>query len=163
MKYLILILKLFFTLLVIAQNKNVSKNKFVIGIAAPELIHAGYTYRISNNNLVGINAGLAPSFGEVWSAVSIEHRIYLGENDPRINQKTWFCRQGFTFFSSGNDKQKFALNLTGGKDIVFKNLKSGISIDAGVIYLPNSGSSSISIGKKLSLLPALRFQFYASL
>jgi hypothetical protein len=96
----------------------------------------------------------------IWTSISLEHRLYLGKNDVRINQKTWFFRQGTTFFPSAESTRRFTLNLTLGKDIPFKNIKNGITIDAGVFYLPESEYSTIILVKSLNLWPALRFEFY---
>lgn len=101
--------------------------------------------------------------GGIWPAISVEHRLYIGKNNERINQKVWFFRQGTTFFPSAESPQQFTLNLTVGKDILFKNIKNGITIDAGVFYLPESESSSIILVRSLNLWPALRFEFYFSL
>jgi len=47
-----------------------------------------------------------------------------------------------------------------GKDILFKNPRNGITIDAGVFYLQDSEGSSIILIPSLDLWPALRIQFY---
>ena len=104
-----------------------------------------------------------PSLGMIWTAVSLEHRLYFGKNSKKTSQKTLFFRQGTTFFPSAESPQKFALNLTLGKDLAFKNNKNGLSIDAGVFYLPESQSSSIILIRSLNLWPALRFELYFSL
>ena len=145
-----------------AQKDMPGKTRFVAGLSAPELLHAGVTYRIANISQLGLNAGAGPSLGTIWTAISLEHRLYLGKNDARINQKTWFFRQGTTFFPSAKSSQQFTLNLTLGKDIPFKIIKHGITIDAGVFYLPESENSSIILVKSLNLWPALRFEFYFS-
>jgi hypothetical protein len=156
---LIIIIYLSVGLTPYAQEKT-NKTKFIIGLSAPELLHVGLTYRLANISQVGLNAGAAPSLGTTWTSISLEHRLYLGRNDQRINQKTWFFRQGTTFFPSAKSPQQFTLNLTVGKDIIFKNIKNGISIDAGVFYLPKSTTSSVILIKSLNLWPALRFEFY---
>jgi hypothetical protein len=96
----------------------------------------------------------------IWTAISLEHRLYLGKNDARINQRTWFFRQGTTFFPSAESSQQFTLNLTVGKDLPFKNINNGITVDAGVFYLPESETSSIVLFRSLNLWPALRFELY---
>ncbi|MBK5272904.1 MAG: hypothetical protein JJE22_18035, partial [Bacteroidia bacterium] len=105
-------------------------------------------------------AGVGPSSGSVWTSISLEHRLYLGKNSEKINQKTWFFRQGTTFFPQAKSSQQFTLNLTVGKDLVFKNINHGVTIDAGVFYLPGSESSSLILVRSLNLWPALRFEFY---
>ena len=146
-----------------AQKEKISNQRFVMRLSAPELLHLGYSYRINNKSQIGVNTGIGPTLGGVWSTVSLEHRLYVGENDKRINQKTFFLRQGATLFPSARQRQKFSLNLTVGKDVVFKKKQNGITIDAGVFYLPDSERSSVGLVKSLNLLPALRFQFYCSL
>jgi hypothetical protein len=165
MKYLrVVLLILFFNVhaCVFAQE-DPGRTKFVIGLSGPELIHAGVTYRIANVSLVGLNAGIGPSWGEAWSAISLEHRLYFGKNSTRTGQKTWFCRQGTTFFPQADPPQQFTFNLTIGKDLIFKNNKRGITIDAGVFHLAESEDSSVSVSQSLNLWPALRFEFYFSL
>lgn len=148
------------TLNTYAQKEVIKKTRIVLGLSAPELLHAGISYRIANNNQVGISLGAGPSFGTIWPTINLEHRLYFGKNSDKTNQKIWFFRQGTTFFPSGEPSQKFSLNLTVGKDINFKNVKNGITIDAGVFYLPNSSLSSIILVRSLNLWPALRFEFY---
>ena len=161
MKFVMAIVLLFlFSLNLAAQKETPNKLRIVAGLSAPELLHAGITYRIANISQVGLNAGIAPSWGMVWTAISLEHRLYLGRNDARLNQKTWFFRQGTTFFPPAESPQQFTFNLTVGKDIPFKNIKNGITIDAGVFYLPESENSSIILVRSLNLWPALRFEFY---
>ncbi|MCB0284639.1 MAG: hypothetical protein KDF60_18800 [Calditrichaeota bacterium] len=145
-----------------AQEKPVSKSKFVFGISAPELIHVGLNYRISNSNLIGGSFGLGPSLGTIWTSISLEHRLYVGKNSQSTNQKTWFFRQGTTFFPQARSPRQFTFNLSVGKDFVFRNIKNGFTIDAGVFYLPDSESSSIILIRSLNLWPSLRFQFYFS-
>jgi hypothetical protein len=151
---------LFFNLNLFAQAGKISKARFVTGLSGPELLHAGITYRIANASQLGLNAGVGPSSGAIWTSINLEHRLYLGKNDIKTNQKTWFFRQGTTFFPAAKSSQQFTLNLTVGKDIPFKNIKHGITIDAGVFYLPESERSSIILVKSLNLWPALRFEFY---
>lgn len=162
MKSSILTILLFFflTLNVNAQKNTINKIRIVIGLSGPELLHAGVTYKIANVSQLGLSVGAAPSLGTIWTSINLEHRLYLGKNSEKTNQKTWFFRQGTTFFPSAESSQQFTLNLTVGKDIVFKNIKNGITIDAGVFYLPKSERSSIILVRSLSLWPALRFELY---
>ncbi|HEX5552593.1 MAG TPA: hypothetical protein VFX43_05030 [Chitinophagaceae bacterium] len=162
MKYLMVIItSLFFTLNLRAQTEKVSKTRFVIGLSDPELLHAGVTFRIANASQLGLNVGAGPTLGGVWPAISLEHRLYVGKDNERVNQKTWFFRQGTTFFTSAESPQQFTLNLTVGKDLLFKNIKNGITIDAGLFYLPRDERSST--GRSFFLVPALRFEFYFAL
>ena len=161
MKFAIAIITLFlFNSNLYSQKDLPGKTRIVAGLSDPELLHAGITYRIANISQLGLNAGAGPTLGIIWTAISLEHRLYLGKNDKRINQKTWFFRQGTTFFPSAESSQQFTLNLTLGKDIPFKIIKNGITIDAGVFYLPKSENSSVIFVKSLNLWPALRFEFY---
>jgi hypothetical protein len=107
--------------------------------------------------------GAGPSMGMLWSSVNLEHRLYFGKESQETNQKTWFLRQGTTFFPSAKSSQQFTLTLTAGKDFIFKKIKNGITIDAGVFYLPKSERSSIILIRSLNLWPALRFEFFFSL
>lgn len=143
-----------------AQQEKSSKTRFVAGLSGPELLHAGVTYRVANISQLGINAGVGPSAGSLWTSISLEHRLYFGKNTDKINQKVWFFRQGTTFFPQAGSSQQFTLNLTVGKDLIFKNSHSGLTIDAGVFYLPESESSSIILIRSLNLWPALRFEFF---
>jgi hypothetical protein len=146
-----------------AQNEKKGSTNFIAGLSGPELLHAGVSFRIANSNLVGINAGIGPSSGEVWPSINAEHRFYFGKNDAKTNLKAWFCRQGITYFPSANSSQHFAFTLTGGKDFSFKKPGNGITIDAGVFYLKDSESSSIILIRSLNLWPALRFELYFGL
>jgi hypothetical protein len=158
---ILIIILLSFYINLIAQKEKISKTKFVLGVSGPELFHAGFTYRIVNFSQLGINVGVGPSMGMAWTAISLEHRLYLGKNAQKTNQKTWFFRQGTTYFPSATiPSQHFSLNLTAGKDIVFKNNRTGITIDAGVFYLADSENSSIILIRSLNLWPAIRFEFY---
>lgn len=135
MKYIIaLTTLLFLDFKLFAQQEKTSKTRFVMGLAAPELLHAGATYRIANASQVGLSVGAGPSMGMVWTSINLEHRLYFGSNSDKTNQKVLFFRQGTTFFPSANSSQQFTLNLTVGKDIVFKNRQSGITIDGGVFF-----------------------------
>lgn len=165
MKYIILIVVLtYFNIIVSAQNKHISDARFVIGLSGPELLHAGFTYRILNFSQIGLNGGIGPSAGIAWPAISLEHRLYFGKNAMSTDQKTWFFRQGTTYFPyATKSSQHFSLNLTLGKDFIFKNIRNGITLDAGVFYLAESENSSIMLIRKLNLWPALRFEFYFAL
>ncbi len=164
MKNIIIFLLLFFATTACCQNTKSGKTKFIAGLSGPELLHAGITHRLSNTSLLGINAGAGPSLGSLWPSISLEHRLYIGKNDTRINQKTWFLRQGATFFPSAKSSQQLTFNFTGGKDLPFKKKPTnGITIDAGFFYLNDSESSSIILIRSLNLWPALRFELYFSL
>ena len=145
---------------VYAHPVPVRRTRVVAGVSAPELIHAGVTYRLAEISQVGISVGAGPSFGSIWPTINLEHRLYFGPASEKSNQKAWFFRQGTTFFPSEEPGRKFTLNLTVGKDISFKNGKSGITIDGGAFYLPESQESSVLLVRSLNLWPALRFEAY---
>lgn len=163
MKYTIVITSLFFNLCLFAQQGEIGKARLVTGISAPELLHIGLTYRVANASQLGFSAGAGPSSGAIWPSINLEHRLYIGNNSAKTNQRTLFFRQGTTFFPSAKSSRQFTLNLTVGKDFVFKNIKNGITIDAGVFYLPESERSSVILVRSFNLWPALRFEFYFSL
>ena len=163
LKISLTLLALLFHLHLCGQDVGIAKTKFVAGLSGPELLHAGITHRIANASQLGLSAGIGPSFGAAWTAINAEHRLYLGKNSDRTNQKLWFFRQGTTFFPSATPSEQFTLTLTVGKGILFKNPRNGISIDGGVFYLPGSEESSIILVRSLNLWPALRFQFFFSL
>lgn len=154
-----IIVFLFFHLIAFAQDGKVCKTRFVAGLSGPELLHAGVTYRVVNASQFGLNAGIGPSWGEVWPTLSLEHRLYLGKSNERSSQKTWFFRQGTTFFPSAQSGQQFSLNLTAGKDLILKNPKNSITIDAGFFFLPDSENSSLVLVRSLNLWPSIRFEF----
>lgn len=164
MRYTFLIfLPLFFSMNLYAQEIKPSKTRFVAGIAGPELFHAGIIYQLAPVSKIGFNGGIGPSYGQIWTALSLEHRLYFGKENEKINDKTWFCRQGTTFFPSAEAPSQFTFNLTFGKDIPFRNLKNGFTVDFGVFYLDDSEDSSLVLVKSLNLWPALRIEFYFSL
>ena len=161
--FLIIVTYLLVNVTLFAQPVRLSKTKFVAGISGPELLHAGLTYRIANVSQVGFNAGLGPTMGGVWTALSLEHRLYFGKNSETTNQKTWFFRQGGTFLPSAESPRQFTLNLTVGKDILSKRKKNGLTIDAGVFSLPESQESSVILVRSLNLWPAIRFEWFYTL
>jgi len=153
----------FFHFIACGQEATISKTRFVAGLSAPELFHLGFTHRVARFSQFGLNAGIGPSWGMVWTAVSLEHRLYFGKTSERTHQKLWFFRQGSTWFPAATEpSQDFTFNLTAGKDIPFKNGKNGFTIDLGVFYLPDSEDSSVMLVRSWNLWPALRFEFYFS-
>ena len=162
-KFLVIILALTFSINLSGQEEKITKTRFVTGLSGPELLHVGATYRLADISQIGINAGIGPSMGQIWTAISLEHRLYFGKSNEKTNHKTWFCRQGITFYpSAAESSQQFTLNLTMGKDIPFKKNINGITVDFGVFYLADSGQSSIILIRSLNLWPALRIEFYFS-
>jgi len=162
-RYLIVMSFLFSNLALYAQHVEISQARFVAGLSGPELLHAGFTYRIANASQIGVNAGAGPSWGGLWPSVSLEHRLYIGGNAAKTGLRMWFIRQGVTYFPSESPPRHFTLNLTVGRDISFRRAKNGITVDAGMFYLPESESSSLVLVSPLNLWPALRAEFYFSL
>jgi hypothetical protein len=160
---IIILAALLFNLNVCAQENKINKTRFIAGLSGPELLHVGFTHRLASVSQVGLSVGAGPSMNMLWSSLNLEHRLYFGKKSQHTNQKTWFFRQGTTFFPSAKSSQQFTLTLTAGKDLVFKKIKNGITIDAGVFYLPESERSSIILVRSLNLWPALRFEFFSSL
>jgi hypothetical protein len=160
MKYLLFIICCCYCYAVIGQLQTGRKITTGLGLAAPELIHGFIGYRIANVSQLGLSIGAGPSYRSLWWAISLEHRLYLGSNNARTGVKAWFFRQGTTFFPQARAPQRFTLNFTGGKDIPFKKITRGMTIDAGVFYLSQSEQSSIILVRKLKLWPALRLLFY---
>jgi hypothetical protein len=148
----------------LAQDTKSSKTKFVVGLSAPELFHIGLSYRINNTSQLGTSLGIFPSWGETFTAISLEHRLYLGKNNGRTNQKTWFFRQGTSYWLLPHD---ITLNFTIGKDLPFKNSKNGISIDLGLISLRKKlntwyGNTLTDTEFYWQKYPAIRFELYFS-
>ena len=158
--YITIILLFFSSIINLCAQKEIKKIKFIVGLSSPELIHAGVTYRIANISQLGVSVGAGPTWGGIWPTINFEHRLYLLKNSDKTNEKTWFFRQGTTFFPSANAPQQFSLTLTIGKDVLFKKMGRGITIDAGVFFLAESENSSEPDGESFQLWPALRFEFY---
>ncbi len=144
------------------QDTNSGNTRFIAGLSGPELIHAGITHRISNSSQLGLSGGVAPSMGMIWSSINLEHRLYLGKSSEENDQKTYFFRQGTTYFPSADNPQRFTMTATAGKDFQFKNFKNGLTVDLGVFYLPDSERASVILIRPLNLWPALRAEFYFS-
>ncbi|MDI3320782.1 hypothetical protein [Pinibacter soli] len=136
-----------------AQEIKESKTRFVLGLSLPELIHAGVTYRFASWSQLGVNAGVTPAYDEIYPTISLEHRLYFGNKNPKLAQKTWFCRQGGTYLPDEVSGEQFTANLTVGKDLVFRK-KNGMTIDAGVYYK--------NVDKSSHIYPALRVEFFIS-
>ncbi|MEX0928724.1 MAG: hypothetical protein WD266_02880 [Balneolales bacterium] len=164
MKQAMVLLALFSFTDLFAQEASPGKTRFVLGLSGPELFHAGLTHRIGDFSQFGFSAGAGPSWGMIWTSINLEHRLYLGKPSEKSNQKTYFFRQGSTFFPSATESSRhFTVNLTVGKDFLFSKIRNGLTVDVGVFYLPDTEEASIMLIRSVNLAPALRFQFYFSL
>jgi hypothetical protein len=138
----------------IAQEDSLTKTKFVIGLSAPELFHAGVNIDLTKYNQVGFSAGVGPSWGTVWPTLNVEHRLYFGKLVPQTNRRRWFFKQGFTWFTAADDQS--ALTFTFGADLKSKARNRGWTIDLGAFILFQSEND-----RENMLGPALRFQYYS--
>ena len=148
-----------------AQAGEIGKTKIIIGLSTPEMAHVGMTYRISNLSQLGVSVGAAPSWGETFTTISLEHRLYFGNNNERSNQKTFFTRQGTSFFLLTDE---ITLNLSVGKDFIFKNINNGFTMDFGVLMIPQKvnfyyNNTVFDVQQMIIIYPAIRFQFYFAL
>jgi hypothetical protein len=153
-KLFILLLLQITTLLVVAQEDSLTKTKFVIGLSAPELLHAGVNIDFTKYNQLGVSAGIGPSWGSVWPTLNIEHRFYFGKIMEATNRRRWFFKQGFTYFAADDDQS--ALTFTLGADLKSKAANRGWTIDLGAFILYQSEN-----GRENQVYPALRFQYYS--
>ncbi len=163
MRFATILITLLFNFSLCAQDVKISKTRIVAGIAVPEFLHLGASYRIANISQIGFSGGVGPSYGATIISLSVEHRLYFGKNKEKTNQKAWFFRQGVSYFPGEQSSQKFSFNLTIGKDFIFKDIRNGITIDVGIIALSNSQSDYYHVVPTYEVWPALRFQFYFSL
>ena len=143
------------------DTTKIKRVKVVFGVSAPELIHAGMTVRISNSSMAGVNAGFAPSWGEAIVALSFEHRLYFGRNSKYTGQKVAFFRQGLTFIPSSLGNKHYGFDLTIGKDLIFRNPNTGMTIDAGIFFIPQSRSDENKArSTNRNIFFAVRFEVY---
>lgn len=135
-----------------AQEDTLTRARFVAGLAAPELLHAGVNVDLGTRSQVGFQAGIGPSWGTVWPSLNLEHRLYFGRLQEQIRRRKWFFRQGLTYYTAGPEG---ALNLSLGADLRSKARNRGWTIDAGLFYLDPRAAD-----RRNRLYPALRFQYY---
>jgi hypothetical protein len=140
-------------LMVSAQMDSLTKTRFVIGISAPELLHAGVNMDMGKTNQVGVSAGIGPSWGTVWPTLNIEHRLYIGKLIEETGRKRWFLKQGATYFTAAENQSAFSFSV--GADLKSKARNNGWTIDLGGFILFQSDR-----GRKNQFFPALRFQHY---
>jgi hypothetical protein len=143
----------FCSLLVQAQTDSMSPARFVIGISAPELLHAGLAFNLGMGSQLGASVGIGPTWGGVWPSVNAEHRLYLGKTNQTTKRRTWFLRQGLSYFTAGPD---LAATFSFGADLKSKRRDRGWTMDAGMFYLfPGERD------RRRNVFPAVRFQYYS--
>ncbi|MEP6794436.1 MAG: hypothetical protein ABJB16_08935 [Saprospiraceae bacterium] len=163
MRLATILMTLLFNFSLCAQDVKISKTRIVAGIAIPEFLHLGASYRIANISQIGVSVGVSPSWGVTYTSLNVEHRLYFDKIGKKANQKTLFFRQGVSYFPAEQSSKNFSFNFTIGNDFIFKNSGNGITIDAGIIALLNHRSDYYRDGAIYVVWPALRFQFYFSL
>lgn len=136
----------------IAAQEPLSKTRILCGLSAPELLHLGVATQITRSNMVGISAGVGPTWGGLWPSVNAEHRLYLGPSNRTTGRRQWFLRQSVSYFPGGED---VVFALTAGADLRSKRPGSGWTVDAGVWQLIPDEK-----GEQARYAPALRFQYY---
>ena len=136
-----------------AQGDTLTKVRFVIGLSAPELLHAGIDLDLGKSNQIGISAGIGPSWGTVWPTLNIEHRLYFGKLTESTNRRKWFFKQGATYFTAAENQS--AITFSVGADLKSKARNKGWTIDLGAFILFQSEND-----RKNQIYPALRFQHY---
>jgi hypothetical protein len=138
---------------VFAQDMSLTKTKFVVGAAAPELLHVGVGVDLTTINQLGLSVGVGPTWGGVWPALSAEHRLYFGNVQASTNRRKLFFRQGATYYPAG-DEAAGVLSL--GIDLKSKKANKGWTIDAGYFLLfPRTDD------RQRDSFPALRFQYFS--
>ncbi|SMB89889.1 hypothetical protein SAMN00120144_0993 [Hymenobacter roseosalivarius DSM 11622] len=136
-----------------AQDMGLTKTKFVIGVSAPELLHAGVGFDLTTINQLGFTVGVGPTLGGVWPTVSAEHRLYFGKVQASTNRRKLFFRQGAIYYTAG-DEGAGVLSL--GIDLKSKKANRGWTIDAGYFLLfPRTRD------RYRDSFPALRFQYFS--
>ena len=136
-----------------AQADTLTKTRFVIGISAPELLHAGINIDLGKFNQVGFSAGIGPSWGTVWPTLNIEHRLYFGKYIESTNRRKLFFKQGATYFTAGENES--AVSFSVGADLKSKARNRGWTIDLGGFILFQNYRD-----RQNKFYPALRFQHY---
>lgn len=135
------------------QVDTLSKSRFVVGISAPELLHAGVNVDLGTRSQVGVSAGIGPSWGTVWPTISLEHKLYFGAIRESTQRRPLFFRQSGTYFLSG--RSQAAIALTFGGDLKSKSRHKGWTIDLGLFLLIQNYQD-----KENRFYPAVRFQHY---
>lgn len=145
--YLVLLLSAMHTF--VQAQDSLSGTRFFIGLSAPELLHAGIDVQAGQRNRFAGIIGVAPSWGTVWTSLTIQHRFFLQKNAHGKNGTRWFTRESFTFFPANNDR---AITLTCGAEWRSRKAGRGWQMDAGAFLLLKKGQYLPG--------PALRFARY---
>lgn len=145
-----------------SQNKNLSKTRFVAGLAVPELIHLGTNVDVASYNQIGGSAGFLVFYG-YHPTLNIEHRFYFGNLKNSTKRTNWFFKQGVSyFFNIGDDigsAYQTSVNLSIGLDIKSKSRRNGWTVDLGsFIAFPQKGNEGINENNIIG--PSIRVQFY---
>ena len=142
--------------LIVNAQDTLTKTRFVVGLSAPELLHAGITVDLGKTSQVGFSTGVGPSWGAVWPTLNIEHRLYFGKITESANRRRWFIKQGLTYFTAAESQS--AVSFSVGSDLKSRARNRGWTIDLGGFILIQNNND-----RKNLFLPALRFQYYSYL
>ena len=142
--------------LIVNAQDTLTKTRFVVGLSAPELLHAGITVDLSKTSQVGFSTGVGPSWGAVWPTLNIEHRLYFGKITESANRRRWFIKQGLTYFTAAESQS--AVSFSVGSDLKSRARNRGWTIDLGGFILIQNNND-----RKNLFLPELRFQYYSYL
>jgi hypothetical protein len=147
-----------------AQDEPVGKTRFLFGVGVPEFLHLGLSHKISPINQFGASLGVLPVWGgQAVVSVSAEHRLYFGPLSKVTNYKSFYFRQGLSYFPQGNTDPGSTLNLTIGKDFNFWTERNGLSLDLGIVYVGldrNPGSSYKLYDNNIGLGIRIQLYFY---
>lgn len=136
-----------------AQKDSISNILFLAGASTPELAHVGLGAKLGNRNMIAVAFGIAPTWGGIWPAWSVEHRIYFKSLRDASVRRNWLLKQGYTYFTTDGES---AIAFTVGTESRNKRRPHrGWTIDAGVFLLFQTDGWENRWG------PALRFQYYS--
>src|SRR5687767_8639818 len=103
MKKLWLILITAFCFSSSSAQESLSKTRLVGGLSIPELLHLGIATQLTSSNMLGVSAGVGPTWGGLWPSLNAEHRLYLGPKNSATGRRQWFLRQSVSYYPSGQD------------------------------------------------------------
>ncbi len=146
-----------------SQSERLSKTRFAIGLAVPELIHLGANVDVGNYNQIGGSAGFLVFYG-YHPTLNIEHRFYFDTLKNSTKPTNWFFRQGATYYFIIGDEiggaYQASLILGIGLDLRSKSRKNGWTIDlGGFIAFPKKGNKGINENNIIG--PSLHVQYYS--